>query len=474
MKRILSAILLVMAVLTVSVFAVSPVTVTLNGETIDCASYGQEAEIVEGRTLVPLHAIFEALGATVEWNQSEKKVVSRLDATIIDLTAGEKELHKYTLDSEGYIIDGQTIILDVPAQIMNGRTMVPVRAISESFGVNVEWDGESRTVILMSGVYAYNEYLNGILEPIEPKSDLDKEILLTVGGLPVSAASVRSYVMMTCDSGQDITDEDVFKEIEALYKQDVALIKFASNERVTLDEADVNQVKADVFGLQLQMGDNYEKAFAESPYTKFYYYLNSSLYPIVYSKIADTYAGSDNQEIRKMVLEYFEENDYVRAKHILIQFPGMTEGREPTEQEKEETFSKILDVLVEVKAMKDVSEFDALVEKYNEDPGMIANPGGYYFTKGQMVKPFEEATYALEEGETSSLVETTYGYHIILRLPLDDENLTNTQEYSSAVRNVLWETIVDISEGLVIEYADNYNERVKDFEEEYLELVEGL
>lgn len=466
MKKILSAILLIAAILTVSVFAAdaNSVTVNLNGEKIDCASYGQEATIVEGRTLVPLRAIFEALGASVEWDGTTKTVTSVLGETEIKLTIGEKALYK----------NGEAVELDVPAQIMNDRTMVPVRAISESFGVNVEWDGDSRTVILMSGAYAYNACLNGILEPIEPKSDLDKEILLTVGGLPVSAASVRSYVMMVCDSGQDITDEDVLKEIEALYKQDAALVNFAFNERVTLDEADVNQIKADVFGLQLQLGDNYEKAFAESPYTKFYYYLNSSLYPIVYSKIADAYAGSDNQEIREMVLEFFEENDYVRAKHILVQFPGMTEGREATEQEKEETFSKALDILVEVKAMKDVSEFDALVEKYNEDPGMIANPGGYYFTKGQMVKPFEEATYALEEGETSSLVETTYGYHIILRLPLDDENLTKTQEYSSAVSNVLWETIVDISEDLEIKYADNYNDRVDDFVKEYEELIASL
>ncbi|MBE6682317.1 MAG: hypothetical protein E7600_08540 [Ruminococcaceae bacterium] len=472
MKKILSAILLIAAVLTVSVFAASPVAVTLNGEKIDCASYGQEATIVEGRTLVPLRAIFEALGASVEWEQSTKKVVSRLDTTIIDLTVGEKELHKFTLDSEGYIIDSQTVILDVPAQIMNDRTLVPVRAISESFGVNVEWDGESRTVILVTGTDAlneYNAYLDGILEPIEPKSDLDKEILLTVGGLPVSAASVRSYVMLVCDSGQDITDENVLKEIETLYKQDAALVKFAFNERITLDEADVNKIKADIFGLQIQMGDNYEKAFAESPYTKFYYYLNSSLYPIVYSKISDTYAGSDNEEIRKSVLEYFEENDYVRAKHILVQYPY-----NPTEEEREAAFSKALDVLKEVKAMKDVSEFDALIEKYNEDPGMTANPAGYYFTYGEMVKPFEEATYALEIGATSSLVETDYGFHIILRLPLDDENLTKTQEYANAVSNVLWETIVDIAEGLEVEYADNYNDRVNDFVKEYEELIASL
>ncbi len=141
MKKLLSVILLIAAIMTLSVFAddVKPVTVTLNGAIVDCASYGQEATIVDGRTLVPLRAIFDALGATVEWDKETETVTSVLGQTEISITIGESKLLK----------NGEEIPLDVPAQIMNGRTLVPVRAISDSFGVAVDWDGETRTVILM-------------------------------------------------------------------------------------------------------------------------------------------------------------------------------------------------------------------------------------------------------------------------------------------------------------------------------------
>lgn len=141
MKKLLSVILLIAAIMTFSVFAdeISTVTVTLNGNAVDCASYGQEAIIVDGRTLVPLRAIFDALGATVEWDKETQTATSVLGQTEISITIGESKLLK----------NGEEIPLDVPAQIMNGRTLVPVRAISDSFGVVVDWDGDTRTVILI-------------------------------------------------------------------------------------------------------------------------------------------------------------------------------------------------------------------------------------------------------------------------------------------------------------------------------------
>ena len=141
------AVLMCLFTVFVSAEEVKPVYVMLNGEYVDCASYGQEATIVEGRTMVPLRAIFEALGATVEWNQETKTVSSVLGDTEISLTIGENKLIK----------NGEEIVLDVPALIMNGRTLVPVRAVSESFGVYVEWDANTRTVVLTKAVESLEE-----------------------------------------------------------------------------------------------------------------------------------------------------------------------------------------------------------------------------------------------------------------------------------------------------------------------------
>ena len=136
MKKFLGIILAVVMLATVAFAA--DITVTLNGEVVDCESYGSPATIVEGRTLVPLRAIFEALGATVEWDPATKTVSSTRGEDSISLTVGSTTLVK----------NGEDVTLDVPAQIINSRTMVPARAIAEAYGVDVQWDAASRTVIL--------------------------------------------------------------------------------------------------------------------------------------------------------------------------------------------------------------------------------------------------------------------------------------------------------------------------------------
>lgn len=111
------------------------VTVTYNGEMI---IFDQKPVIENGRTLVPLRAIFEKLGATIEWNGETGTVTAKKDDTTISLT----------IDNTTATKNNDTITLDVPAKIINGRTLVPVRFIADCFGVNVDWNAEARRVIL--------------------------------------------------------------------------------------------------------------------------------------------------------------------------------------------------------------------------------------------------------------------------------------------------------------------------------------
>ncbi len=111
------------------------VTVFLDGKKI---KFDQIPVIDEGRTLVPLRAIFEAIGAEVEWD-GETKTITAAD--------GENDI-KLVIDKSEATVNGETVTLDVPAKLVNGRTMVPARFIADSFGVTTDWDGEMKQVIL--------------------------------------------------------------------------------------------------------------------------------------------------------------------------------------------------------------------------------------------------------------------------------------------------------------------------------------
>lgn len=112
-------------------------SVQLNGQKI---RFDQVPVIEEGRTLVPVRAIFEALGATLTWDEATQTVSAVKDDTEISLKINEKQAQK----------NDETITLDVPAKIINGRTMVPVRFIADCFGVDTAWDGEYKIVRLTS------------------------------------------------------------------------------------------------------------------------------------------------------------------------------------------------------------------------------------------------------------------------------------------------------------------------------------
>jgi len=112
-----------------------PISVYLDGVLL---SMDVPPQLVDGRTLVPLRAIFEALGAEVDWNPETQTVIGTRENTVVILTIG----------STTPTVNGQIVPIDVPAQLVDGRTLVPLRFVAESFGVEVNWDGSTRTVTI--------------------------------------------------------------------------------------------------------------------------------------------------------------------------------------------------------------------------------------------------------------------------------------------------------------------------------------
>lgn len=158
MKKLLS--ILFILILTISVFlpqnmgnvsAASNITIYVNDFK---QAYSNKAIVKNGATLVPLRGIFEALGADVRWDQSSKTIDASRGNTKIWLKIGSKSTK----------INGTSVNIDVPAQVVNDSTLVPIRFISESLGAKVEWIPTSKTVKIIQ---------NGTSTSIKPTPDTE-------------------------------------------------------------------------------------------------------------------------------------------------------------------------------------------------------------------------------------------------------------------------------------------------------------
>jgi len=116
----------------------SLITVIYNGKRISFNNYGQNPENISGRVLVPMRSIFEAMGSEIIWDEASSTATAVRNGIEVRVTKDSNVMYK----------NGQAITLDVPAQIINARTMVPVRAISEAFNAKVEWVASGRTALI--------------------------------------------------------------------------------------------------------------------------------------------------------------------------------------------------------------------------------------------------------------------------------------------------------------------------------------
>lgn len=205
-------------------------------------SFDQQPIIRDDRTLVPLRGVFEALGATVYWNNDTRSVTAYKDDTTVELAIGSSTMY----------VNGQPKYLDVAGQIINDRTMVPLRAISEAFEAIVYWDNDTRTVRV------YSDKSTIPSDPDEPD---------------VEAPDVDT------PNNPDVSDPDV----------DYPVIKDPDNpeeEQPFVDEQTKN-VAYNAALLQLQGGYSYDayygfKALGDYKESEYYkmiaYWLNKSLF----------------------------------------------------------------------------------------------------------------------------------------------------------------------------------------------------
>ena len=150
MKKVLSVVLAVMLVFAVAPTVFANISVTLDGSAIDFADV--PPQMINDRTMVPLRAIFDALGAEIDWDGYTQTVTATRYDVVVVMQIGNPVI----------TVAGSDVELDVPPMLIDYRTMVPARAVAQSFGVNVDWDGYTQTVVLTTG---YAPYVPAPYEP---------------------------------------------------------------------------------------------------------------------------------------------------------------------------------------------------------------------------------------------------------------------------------------------------------------------
>lgn len=183
-------------VLVIGFIIVSPKTVSASGN-IRVLLDGRELsfdvppQIIEGRTLLPLRAIFEALGLEVGWDDVTKIITGTAEGKEIILKLGSKEAK----------VNGINKTLDVPARVINGRTLVPVRFIAESLDMNVIWDQDTRTALINKNeeivTFEDPNFEKAVRDNIKKpegniyKSDVESVTFLSMGSYPTNTPSTK-------------------------------------------------------------------------------------------------------------------------------------------------------------------------------------------------------------------------------------------------------------------------------------------
>lgn len=149
----------------VSFAAQDEINVFLNGSKLD---FDVKPYLKNGRTMVPFRGIFEALGVEVSWDGVNRTVMATNDTAQIFIEIGK----------DYAFVNGYRIDLDAAPEIINGRTFVPLRFVSENAGADVSWDGHTRTVYINyvdekyePGEIAYFRELEFTIDSLESEAD---------------------------------------------------------------------------------------------------------------------------------------------------------------------------------------------------------------------------------------------------------------------------------------------------------------
>lgn len=242
------------------------------------------------------------------------------------------------------------------------------------------------------------------------------------------AALDWEYTLTDGQSVRDYVSADVLDTV----KQQLVIENLAEKYGVTLsDEQSLAMEQNDAaYIAEYGSEEAYEEEIAKLGLTRATYdrimrsnYLYQNLYTLYMTEGSSLYAPE------KELSAYAAEQGYISADHILLATIDLSTGEALSEAELSVKLALAEELSEKLKAYEGddlTAYFASLADEYSEDTGRAAYPAGYTFTEGEMLEAFETTAYALSEGAVSEIVESPVGYHIILRLPLDEAAAAET------------------------------------------------
>ena len=268
-------------------------------------------------------------------------------------------------------------------------------------------------------------------------------IVASVDGVPVPAdlyfyflcyeasdinSMLQYYMGGGIDWDMELTEGQTIRDIAkqgalALAQQQIGIEAMAKQYGVTLSDTELSELAAvraqtveSVGGEEAYLAEIGKMGLREETYDRLISssYLYNSLGILYDTPGSELYADTDT------LMAYADEQGYIAADHILIK--TVDDQKQPLDEEAIAAQKALAEEVLSKLQASDGSyaAFAALADEYSEDPGRLTNPTGYTFKTGEMVEQFDTAARALSEGETSGIVESSYGYHIIYRLPLSE------------------------------------------------------
>lgn len=312
------------------------------------------------------------------------------------------------------------------------------------------------TAVFAGGFILLTAVICIVLSVSEKSMEIDDDpLIMTVNGYEIYKTDYLGYIFpyinQARQEGKDL--EAVSDELKASAEDDIFytynMMKWAEEEGITLGDVTEEELSGykETVKRQYDSEEAYCKALSEngeSEETKDkkirQEVLINKLQEYVYD-FDSKYAQSSDEELQ----QYYKENGFYAAKHILIYYGA-------TEEDDEKKKALIEEIHRKLQAGAD---FDVLMKEYSEDPNLENSQNGYVGTSGNLFPEFEEAAYGLEPGEYSETITTQAGYHILMGIEPDADQLREQISYYFIFKNTSekWKELEETQE---VVYSEAY------------------